>query len=321
MPVMLYNKPYRTPADLINDLKRKNLAFLDEVAAINILNLISYYRIEIYLHPLLDMEASGRGCYRKNEYFECGTELYRFDEKFRILLFGVIARLEVKLRSRLNHALFSYENNPFWYLDNTLFYTRKGTEHIDAIRKRIQIAFNQEQEFYAKNYRENYYNNIHPQFTGLPPFSIACEVITIGGLFKIFESIDFGYFKKLSAPDNVILDNLAKEFGANDFRQLTNWVRRLRDVRNRCAHHSRLWNARLAVPSQIARELSIPETRLNRPYLTVCMMYKMIKTLNMEGINLKAEIKKLFAENYTASIYMSETGFPQGWETELFWSE
>ncbi len=33
MPTTLYSKPYRTPADLVNDLKSKQLEFLDEAEA------------------------------------------------------------------------------------------------------------------------------------------------------------------------------------------------------------------------------------------------------------------------------------------------
>ena len=46
-------------------------------------------------------------------------------------------------------------------------------------------------------------------------------------------------------------DNLAKEFGAKDYKVLVNWIRCIRDVRNRCAHHSRLWNAKLSIPSDL----------------------------------------------------------------------
>jgi abortive infection bacteriophage resistance protein len=218
MSTTLYNKPYRTPADLVNDLKRKQLQFLDEVAAENTLSQISYYHFKIYLHPLLDPLSPGGKHYRRGEYFENGLELYRFDEKLRKLLFGVIARLEVKLRSRLDHALSAYSNNPFWYLDDTFFYTLQGTTYIDGTRRKIQDDFSKQNELYASNYRSKYHNNIHPEFTDLPPFWIASEIITIGCLFKIYDAIDFGYFKRLSPPNNTILRNLANEFGAKILR-------------------------------------------------------------------------------------------------------
>jgi abortive infection bacteriophage resistance protein len=320
MPTILYSKPYRTPADLVNDLKSKQLEFLDEAEAVNTLSQISYYHFKIYLHPLLDPASPGGKHYRRHEYFEYGVELYRFDEKLRALLFGVIARLEVKLRSRLDHALSGYTNNPFWYLNDTYFFTKNSSDYIDDTRRGIQRDFSREDELYARNYRSKYHNDVHPQFTDLPPFWVASELITIGCLFRIFDAIDHGYFRNLAAPDNALLDNLAKEFGANDFKALTNWVRRLRDVRNRCAHHSRLWNAKLATPSQIAGELSVAETHQKRPYLTICVMQRMIKTLGITGINLKSDLIQLFAGNHAARLYMSETGFPQGWEKDPLWN-
>ncbi|KKF38513.1 MULTISPECIES: Abi family protein [Hafnia] len=319
MPTTLYSKPYRTPADLVSDLKHKKLEFLDETEAENTLSQISYYHFKIYLHPLLDPASPNGKNYRKDEYFEYGLELYRFDEKLRVLLFGVIARLEVKLRSRLDHSLSAYSNNPFWYLDDNYFFTKYGTGKIDSWRAKIQADFSNERELYARNYHNKYHNNIHAQFADLPPFWIASEVITIGCLLKILESIDFSHFKKLAAPVNDTLTNLAKEFGAKDFNVLTNWVQRLRDVRNRCAHHSRVWNAKLAAPSQIARELSTQETHKYRPYLSICVMHKMIRSLDLHGIDLKSELLRLFNDSHAAQLYMADTGFPQGWEADPFW--
>lgn len=319
MPTNLYSKPYRAPIDLIADLKAKKLEFLDESEAEKTLSQISYYHFKIYLHPLIDQASPSGKDYRPHEYFEYGLELYRFDEKLRALLFSVIARLEVKLRTRLDHTLSSFSTNPFWYLDNTYFYTPNGTSDIDGIRAQILKDFSNEQELYAVSYRAKYHNNTHSGFTQLPPFWIASEIITIGCLLKVFKNIDFSYFKALSAPQNKILDNLANEFGANDFKTLLNWIQRLRDVRNRCAHHSRLWNARLATPTQIANELSIAQTQNYRPYLTICVMNKMIKSLGLTGIDLKRDIEDLFRSNHAAKLYKRETGFPHNWESDPFW--
>ena len=319
MPTILYSKPYRTPAELVIYLKSKKLNFHDEVEAQKTLRQISYYRFKIYLHPLLDPETPGGKHFRADEYFEHGVALYRFDEKLRVLLFEVIARLEVKLRSRLDHTLSSYSNNPFWYLDNIFFFTKYGTDNIDKVRRKLQSEFNRENELYARNYREKYHNAIHPQFNDLPPFWIVSEIMTIGSLYKLLDAIDFTWFKNLAAPANATLNNLASEFGAHDFKSFVNWVRRLRDVRNRCAHHSRLWNAKLAVPGQIANELSVRETHPYRPYLTICVMHKMIKSLGLTDIAFKDKLKTLFEENPVVRQYMKETGFPPDWETDPFW--
>lgn len=320
MPTTLYRKPYRSPSELLADLKRKHLSFLDEQEAIRVLNQISYYHFKIYLHPLLDSTSPDGKHYRENEYFEYGIELYRFDEKLRACLFGIIARLEVKLRSRLDQTLSSYTNNAFWYLDDTYFFTPQGNvQAINAIRDVIKKDFEREKEMYARNYKEKYHNNVHPEYPTLPPFWIASEFMTIGCLYKIVNAIDFSYFKSLPSPQNKILDELAAEFGARDFKAWVNWIQRLRDIRNRCAHHSRLWNAKLAVPSGIANELIIDATQPNRPYLSIAVIQKMVKTLGMHDINMREALHSLFNSHRAATLYLHDTGFPVHWENDPFW--
>jgi len=320
MPTTLYRKPYRSPSDLIGDLKSKHLTFLNESEAERILSQISYYHFKIYLHPLLDPASRDGKYYRKGEFFEYGLELYRFDETLRAYLFSVIARLEVKLRSRLDHTLSSYTNNAFWYLDDTYFFTPKGdVKAINSIRESIRKDFDREKELYARNYKEKYHNNVHPLYSMLPPFWIASEFMTIGCLFKIVNAIDFSYFKSLPSPHNNLLNDLAAEFGARDFNTLVNWIQRLRDIRNRCAHHSRLWNARLAVPGGIANELTIAATQPNRPYLSIAVIQKMVKTLGMHDINMREALLSLFNSHRAAMLYLHDTGFPVHWENDPFW--
>ena len=154
MPYSLYSKPYRQPIDLISDLKGKNLLFSNEHEAEKILSQISYYHFKIYLHPMLDLNGTNPKVYRSNSFFESGVELYRFDEELRILMFKAIAKIEVKLRSRLDHLISRTTSDPFWYLDNSLFFIiRNNTYTIDSIRDKISNDFNREKELYASNYR------------------------------------------------------------------------------------------------------------------------------------------------------------------------
>ncbi|MBO1928726.1 Abi family protein [Providencia rettgeri] len=69
-------------------------------------------------------------------------DLYRFDEQIRFVLFKAIARIEIKLRSRLDHIMSSFSNNPFWYLDNQWFRINNNNSYvIDSIRNRISNEF------------------------------------------------------------------------------------------------------------------------------------------------------------------------------------
>ncbi|HBL9173686.1 TPA: Abi family protein, partial [Enterobacter hormaechei] len=48
--------------------------------------------------------------------------------------------------------------------------------------------------------------------------------------------------------------------------------------------------------------------------------HKMIKTLDLAGIDLKGDLLRLFAGSHAAQLYMADTGFPQGWENDPFWN-
>jgi hypothetical protein len=74
------------------------------------------------------------------------------------------------------------------------------------------------------------------------------------------------------------------------------------------------------VPGQVADELRTPATHQYRPYLSICVMNKMITALGLTGINLKEDMIDLFADNYTARRCMAETGFPQDWAADPFWN-
>ena len=70
----------------------------DESMAENILNDISYFRLVKAYSP---GSKPKNGTYSDGATFEQIVELYKFDGKFRQLLFTVIERVEVNLRCRL----------------------------------------------------------------------------------------------------------------------------------------------------------------------------------------------------------------------------
>lgn len=314
MTYSLYSKPYRQPIDLVNDLKTKQLLFRNETAAERVLSQISYYHFKIYLHPMLDLNGTNPKIYRLNSFFESGVELYRFDEDLRILMFKAIAKIEVKLRSRLDHLMSQATLDPFWYLDNSQFFiARNGnTNNIDSIRDKISNDFNREQELYASNYRSKYYNDRHDRYKNLPPFWIASELLSLGQIYKIYSAMNHGL-------SHINFNNLAQEFGAKDYKILVNWIRCIRDIRNRCAHHSRLWNAKLSAPADLNSVVTHAPSNIHRPYATIVIIQKILKSLRIDTINLRDELDNIFNQYPFAKTHMHQAGFPADWTKDLLW--
>lgn len=314
MPYTPYGKPYRTPSDIVQDLKLKNLSFLDEQAAEKTLSDINYYHFKIYLRPLIDTTSKDNKTYRQHEFFEDGLDLYRFDESLRIILFKAIARIEVKVRSKLDQLMSSLSTNPFWYLDDHWFYIRKGTYAIDSIRKKISNEFSNTKEDYAQHYKSNYYNVTHDNYKSLPPFWIASELMSFGSILKIYKNID------LTPVTKPHLNALAQKFGAPNHVAFITWLSALRDVRNRCAHHSRLFSANLPAPKSINTLLSIQPLNSNRIYASIVIIHKMLKSLQAEKINIYSDLTKAIGDYICVRPYLRMGGFPVDWHKDSFWS-
>lgn len=310
-----YAKSHRKPIDLISDLEEKGLNFKDKALAEHILSFISYYRFKIYLFQFMYQDEEGKKQFRDGIFFENGLDIYRFDESLRNYIFRIISRLEIKFRSRLDHTISEYTDDPFWYLDDKNFFNKKANK-INLLRSKLSNSFTSCNEKYAIHYKEKYYNEKNDNYKSLPPFWIIGELATLGNIFVIYDCLDKRRFQ-ISEREN-ILNNLSKEFGVKKFETLVGWISGLRDVRNKCAHHNRLWNSNLRAPAEIIPHLSIPPTNNNRIYVFLATLHHLSKILKL-GVNVGQDIHTLAHEFPRVIPLLHSAGFPESWNTDPFW--
>lgn len=316
MAYTLYNKPYQSPQQLIQTLQSKNIVFTNVPAAEKILSDINYYKFKMYLHPFFDPSTPKK--YYNGTKFEDALELYRFDDKLRDILFSIIGRIEIKLKTKLDSTVCSFTNNIFWYIDLNNYKFKKQNE-ISSLLNKLNGTFITSQEEYAEHYKLHYYNDISNNFKLLPPFWIISELMTLGEVAKFYSLLDITKFN-ISRPRSNKLDELANEFGASNMRALISWILLIRDIRNRCAHHTRLWNSILREPADIRTLLTIAPTHSNRIYLSFVMLHIMIKKLNILDINLKQILLDLQIQYPIFKTLISSAGFPTNWETDGIWN-
>lgn len=313
MSYQIYGKPYKSPSDLVTHLANKGLVIADPQAAESLLGLISYYRFKIYLLPFID---GATGQYLQGTTIENGIDLYRFDDTLRDMLFSIIGRLEIKLRSRLDHVVAAHTQNPFWYLDDNLFSNEAA---INRARAQFASSFQESKAEFSIHYKSRYYNDINPNFKQLPPFWVIAELATFGNIQAIYGAINKSHFNGMQNSN--ALDSLAHEFGAKNLKELNNWMKLIRDVRNRCAHHSRVWNCNYREPSTIRNLLSpqYPPAHQNRLYLFVALLHHIGKALRLD-LNLKQDFISLFAHYPASNTKKGSAGFPDLWENDPFWN-
>jgi abortive infection bacteriophage resistance protein len=306
MKYSLYNKPYKSPTDLIIKLKSQNLTFADEQKAQSILSSINYFRFKIYLRPFLDTTTK---IYKPQSSFEDAYSLYCFDTELKNVLFALISQIEIALRTKLEQHITSYLNEPFWYLDDKYFVDRYK---INSIRVTLRNEFLRSRDDFALHYKDKYINEASNDFKEMPPFWIVSELSTFGNILAIYESIDK---KPFSLPHNQnVLDNLAREFGAKNLKELNSWLKLIRDVRNRVAHHSRVWNCNYREPLGIRQHLSPSEqpSRTNKIYL----FFVILEILHSKAIidkSLKPILKELLKTHTVVNSFLNSMGIHQGW--------
>ena len=302
----LYTKPYKNSTDLITKLKSQNLTVLDEPKANIVLSKINYFRFKIYLRPFLDITTKQ---FRVNSTFEDAYEIYSFDEELKNILFSIISQIEINLRTKLDQYITAYTNSPFWYLDNKFFADKSK---IFNTKVSLKNEFLRSQDDFTIHYKENYINDICKDFKEMPPFWIMSELSTFGNILAIFEAIDK---KPFALPHNKnLLDELSQDFGAKNLKELNSWLKLIRDVRNRVAHHSRVWNCNYREPHGIRQNL-VPNLQPSQPN-KIYLFFVILETLHQKqivGKDIKIEIKTLLQKYPTAQRFINSMGIPQGW--------
>ena len=304
-----YIKPFQTSSQIANKLISNGLIVDDVPFAMKVLENINYFRFKIYLRPFLNLETK---LFLANSTFEKAYEIYCFDEELRNILFSQISQIEISLRTALDQDIAKFTNNPFWYLDDELF---ENSFQIINTRVSLRNEFQRSKDELALHYKDKYYNEQHNDFKDMPPFWIVSELTTFGNILSIFNNLNKTSFK-LEQNKN-ILDELSKKFGAKNIKELNSWLKLIRDVRNRVAHHTRVWNCNYREPHGIRRQLNDEEmpSRQNKIYL----LFIILEILYKKGIiakDIKLMISSLVEKYPIINDYLDSMGISKEWIDE-----
>jgi len=231
----LYCQPYTSPSDLIQILRQRGLVVEHPDHATEWINKVGYYRLKGYgLHfRLHDVIGNLTESYQPGTRFEALIDLYEFDRHLRLLVLDAIERIEVAFRSRFNDTLAS-RHGSHWFMDPARFSDRRDEKtgelifnHEDFLTKTSEEARRNKESLSIRHYFKNYGD------PPLPPCWMLGEVLSMGNWSKAY---------------GMLADRADQKPVADAFRasppELTSWIHALTNLRNTCAHHSRLWDRR-----------------------------------------------------------------------------
>ena len=306
---MIYTKPPLSVEEQICKLEKRGLHFRNKDLAANYLQNISYYRLRAFTYPFQDNihEKADHAFLVQGIDFEDIIDLYVFDRRLRNLIFNELEKIEVAVRTKLSLVYSIYTNNPIWFENPCLF---KGdiSSH-QRLMDEIMSDVKRSNEDFIKHYRQKY------EAPKTPPSWMTLEVISFGILSKLYKTLKNSKEKR----------SLARSFGIGDEDVFANWLHAFSNLRNCCAHHSRIWNRRFVVHLMIPYNTTLPfidkdaikQLKQNKIFVLLCAI-KYIADIISPNNSFNSNLHILLSERHKL-LTLKEMGFPENWNKMRLW--
>ncbi|WP_316746879.1 Abi family protein [Pedobacter gandavensis] len=220
----MYKKHALTIDEQIHQLNKRGLITGED--ANHFLSHISYYRLAGYWWPM-QKEPKEDHSFKENSKFSDVIALYNFDRELRIVIFDAIEKIEISLRTKLIYHL-SHELGPWWFQNLDIYQNVTEAEKTLLV---IETELKRSKDVFIKEHIKK-----HSDDPRLPPSWKTLELTSFGTLSKIYGNLKNNIVSKA---------RIAKELGVVNHTFLPSWLQSIAQIRNYCAHHSRLWNKNL----------------------------------------------------------------------------
>ena len=310
-----FPKPYRTISENLNELEQRGLRIDDRVHAEKCLDRIGYYRLSAYWYPFREIstdqqESKRRDQFRAGANFDDVLKFYLFDKSLRLTLNDALERIEIAVRAKLIETLGAIQ--PCSYRDPRTYTSSftQGDEQqgplLDPFIEGLDRSFDKSQEEFAKHFRHKY--------DMPPPVWIAAGTWDWGNLSE----------RNRDAICKAVDSRLSR-------KSLASWMKALNEVRNACAHHSRLWNKALINsprlnPGEISEFNYLANdrgkvadecrTRLYGALFVMCFLMRALYPKTQWPQRLGQQI---LSAQLPKEVSQRSAGFPDNWQVDPLW--
>ena len=299
----MYQKPAFTIPEQIEQLKQRGLIIEPQDNATHYLSHISYYRLAGYWWPMQEDKTNHH--FKPNSRFADVIALYNFDRELRLILFDIIEKIEISLRTKLIYHL-SHEFSPWWFQETTIFQNvRELTKTLAVIDQEIERS----KDIFIKEHLKK-----HKDDGRFPPSWKTLELTSFGSLSKLYGNLKSTVKSK---------DTIAEEYGTVNHTYLPSWLQCIAQLRNYCAHHSRVWNKNLPgrpkllpkPPNKWIKDVS-PETEYHMLYVHLCCMKYLVNTVQPQN-KFTSQLGDLL--NKYPNVDPKALGLKNNWQDEPLW--
>jgi abortive infection bacteriophage resistance protein len=332
-------KPFTTFDEQIAILLSRGMLVPDREFATRWLQSVGYYRLSGYWHTSRQVteiatDGNKRIPIRSND-FEHGTSfaeiaaLYELDRKLRTVIHDGIERLEVALRTAVAHVLAA--KDPLALYDRSMF---RGSEEKPGglYHYALLTQITQKVNRAARNGsgEKHITHNVEKYGSQLPTW-VVMDVLDFGDVSKIFGALAIDAQTQVASQLGIEIpyDQLTKDQRSNlsKAHPLAPWLRQLSLLRNKSAHHSRVWNCTLApAGSNVMRKVdglaSLPANQSERVFGCLTVIGKILESTS-PGSSWTSKVKNLLTEGIATipPVSAEALGVTSGWETQGIWCD
>lgn len=270
-------------------LKKKNIIVKDKSSCIDFLSKTNYYRLTGYYLPFIRKEEEK--CFIPLEFTRV-QNIYAFDAELRNLISFAIEKIEVHIRTQLAYY-HAHKYGAEGYMYKSSFNNRHNH---DAYLRHISACI-------TENANTLVVKHHNTQYDGHFPIWVIIEFFSVGMLSYFYRGMK-----------NCDKAKIAEDLYGVNYQTLDSWLRCLTDLRNRCAHYSRLYYWIFpALPKMPANEKYIPTRRLYAQIYMLKMMYPDKEKWNNEFVKPLCKLIK----KYKSDISLKHLDFPYRWKSML----
>lgn len=282
---MLPPKPFSSYTDLVSLLIARGMKILDAKQAEKKLAEVGYYRLSGYWYParefLSGVDGNNLICpvsskplrgdnFSSGTFFTDAVELYQFDKELRLLMLDAVESLEVNFRSLIAHELGACD--PMAYRDVSYINPKQAADFTKQgkLRNTWKEWTSRQQQQLDRSKEDCIV--WHRKSNRSIPFWVAVEAWDFGTVSKYFEILKGSY-------QNRVLSRI----GLTDAKMFTRWLQEINLLRNRCAHHTRIWNQVSANPLAVPASdpyfdgLSLTPVALTRLYGLIAIIWYLLR--------------------------------------------
>jgi abortive infection bacteriophage resistance protein len=254
---------------------------------------------------------------REDITFQNIIDLYVFDRRLRSSVFNELEKVEVAVRTKLSQIYSESSKDSHWYenadlFDAAVFKKDRGEKtFFEGIEDDIRTDVKRSNEDFIKHYYQKY------DEPDMPPSWMSMEVISFGTLSKLYKALKTSSEKK----------EVANAFGITNVDLFANWLHAFSNLRNCCAHHSRIWNRRFIVRLTMPYNTTYPfmsradaETFKQNKLFALLTALKYIVDIISPDNNFKKNLLQLLSERHRL-LSLREMGFPADWQSLPVWKK